>query len=89
LEDYLGCERLLVVDDMADQRTITASMLRKLGYQVETASSGEEAIGLAVRQELARVCKDRPVENGLGLSCAGGQRPALPEGRQFPTDDVI
>jgi CheY-like chemotaxis protein len=50
LEDYLGSERLLVVDDMEDQRTITASMLRKLGYQVDTAASGQEALAcLAVR----------------------------------------
>jgi signal transduction histidine kinase len=44
LEDCLGNERILVVDDVPEQREIAALMLRKLGYNVQTAASGEEAI---------------------------------------------
>jgi len=44
LEDYLGTERVLVVDDVAEQRGIAAAMLGKLGYRVATAESGEAAI---------------------------------------------
>lgn len=36
-------ETVLVVDDIADQRRITAEMLTRLGYRVDTAASGEEA----------------------------------------------
>ena len=44
IEDYRGNERVLVVDDVAEQREIAARMLTKLGYTVLTASSGEKAL---------------------------------------------
>ena len=37
-------ERILVVDDSEEQRLIASSLLRKLGYNVAVAGSGEEAI---------------------------------------------
>lgn len=37
-------ERVLVVDDVAEQREIARAMLEWLGYRVETAPSGEEAL---------------------------------------------
>jgi PAS domain S-box-containing protein len=37
-------EEILVVDDIEAQRLIAAEMLKKLGYQVMTVSSGEEAV---------------------------------------------
>ncbi len=37
-------ELVLVVDDIATQRRITADMLKRLNYRVETATSGEEAV---------------------------------------------
>jgi signal transduction histidine kinase/CheY-like chemotaxis protein len=43
-DDYRGSERVLVVDDLAEQREIAASMLGKLGYRVAVAASGEEAL---------------------------------------------
>jgi PAS domain S-box-containing protein len=44
LEDYVGNETILVVDDIEEQRLIAEKMLRKLGYQVVTVSSGEMAV---------------------------------------------
>jgi CheY-like chemotaxis protein len=44
LQDYTGTERLLVVDDIQEQRDIAVRMLGKLGYQVASASGGEEAV---------------------------------------------
>ena len=44
LQDYTGTERILVVDDIPEQRDIAARMLGKLGYQIASASSGEEAV---------------------------------------------
>jgi len=44
IEDYRGDERVLVVDDVAEQREIAAGMLRKLGYSAVAAPSGEEAL---------------------------------------------
>lgn len=43
--DYQGRgERVLIVDDVAEQRELAAFMLNRLGYTVATVSSGEEAV---------------------------------------------
>ena len=45
VEDCRGQgESVLVVDDVAEQRTIATVILEKLGYRVAAASSGEEAV---------------------------------------------
>ncbi len=45
IEDYKGNgESVLVVDDVEDQREIASRILRKLGYSVASASSGQEAV---------------------------------------------
>jgi two-component system cell cycle sensor histidine kinase/response regulator CckA len=44
LQDYLGTERILIVDDVPEQLDIAVKMLGKLGYQVASASGGEEAV---------------------------------------------
>lgn len=44
LDDYIGTERILVVDDMPEQRLIAENMLAKLGYGVTAVESGEAAV---------------------------------------------
>jgi len=44
LEDYLGTERILIVDDVPEQRQVADNMLSKLGYKVEAVASGEAAV---------------------------------------------
>ncbi|MBE9544039.1 MAG: response regulator, partial [Proteobacteria bacterium] len=45
IEDYRGKgEFLLIVDDIKDQRDIATGILTKLGYRVESVSSGEAAV---------------------------------------------
>lgn len=45
LEDWKGKgERVLVIDDVEEQRDIALRMLTRLGYQVHTVSSGEKAV---------------------------------------------
>ncbi len=45
IEDYKGKgEFLLIVDDIKDQRDIATGILTKLGYRVESVSSGEAAV---------------------------------------------
>jgi PAS domain S-box-containing protein len=44
-EDYMGHgESILVIDDVHEQREIAVNMLSRLGYQVTTVASGEEAV---------------------------------------------
>ncbi len=45
IERYMGKgQSVLVVDDIAEQRNVAASLLTRLGYEVQVASSGEEAV---------------------------------------------
>ncbi len=45
IEEYMGKgEKILVVDDVQEQREIATGMLKKLGYSVTNVSSGEEAV---------------------------------------------
>jgi len=45
IEEYMGHgEKVLVVDDIADQREVASALLQKLGYEVRAVSSGEEAV---------------------------------------------
>jgi PAS domain S-box-containing protein len=50
IDEYIGRgESILVVDDLEEQREIASGMLKKLGYRVAVAASGEEAVAY-VRQ---------------------------------------
>lgn len=45
VEQYRGRgEKVLVVDDIAEQREVASGLLEKLGYRVHSVSSGEEAL---------------------------------------------
>ncbi|HOS98083.1 MAG TPA: ATP-binding protein, partial [Deltaproteobacteria bacterium] len=44
IDMYQGSERVMVVDDEEYQRDLTMEVLSRLGYQVDAASSGEEAL---------------------------------------------
>jgi CheY-like chemotaxis protein len=42
--DIRGSEKILVVDDMDEQRELAATILSSMGYNVKTASGGREAV---------------------------------------------
>ncbi len=65
LEDYLGSGTILVVDDVPEQRHITANMLRKIGYTVYTAASGEEAIVMVGKQKFDLIILDMIMPGGI------------------------
>ena len=44
IDEYMGSEKILVIDDIEDQREIAHQILTRLGYSVTTVSSGEEAV---------------------------------------------
>ena len=47
IEDYLGKgESILIIDDAQEQRNLAERMMRRLGYDVYTAASGEAAVAL-------------------------------------------
>ena len=65
LEDYTGTERILVVDDVPEQREIATSMLKRLGYQVSAVHSGESALSFLKKQEIDLVLLDMVMHPGI------------------------
>lgn len=58
-------ETILVVDDIEAQRLIAAEMLDRLGYRVETVSSGEEAVAYMQEHETDLLVLDMIMEPGI------------------------
>jgi len=65
LENYLGTERVLVVDDVQDQLQIAANMLGKLGYLVATVASGEAAVAYLGVHDVDLVVLDMVMPGGM------------------------
>ena len=65
LQDYLGNEKILVVDDIREQREIAVNMLSKLGYKVFSATSGETALALIRDNPVDLVVLDMIMPNGI------------------------
>jgi len=64
-EELSGTERVLVVDDLAEQREIAHAMLGKLGYQVTTLSSGEEALDYLLENTVDIIVLDMIMDPGM------------------------
>ena len=65
IQAYKGTEKILVVDDVQEQRLIAKQFLSKLGYQVDVAGSGEEAIEYLKSQKADLVLLDMIMDPGL------------------------
>ena len=66
LDDHLGNgETVLVVDDVAEQRDIAASMLEKLGYRAKTVASGEAALEHLAKNPVDLLVLDMIMEPGI------------------------
>ena len=65
LEDCLGSERVLVVDDITEQREIACLMLQKLGYEVITVASGEAAVEYLASEKVDILVLDMIMEPGM------------------------
>jgi CheY-like chemotaxis protein len=58
-------EKILVVDDIPEQREIAAAMLGRLNYQVRTLSSGEEAVSYLQEHSADLVLLDMTMDPGI------------------------
>jgi signal transduction histidine kinase/ActR/RegA family two-component response regulator len=66
LEEFRGQgESVLVVDDAGEQRDIATALLRKLGYQVTSVASGEEALEYVQEQPVDLMVLDMMMEPGI------------------------
>ena len=58
-------ESILVVDDVEDQRKIAAGILNRLGYSVDSVSSGEEAVEYLKENAADLIVLDMIMEPGI------------------------
>jgi signal transduction histidine kinase len=58
-------ESILVVDDIPEQRDIAARMLGQMGYRVQIAGSGEEAVAYLANESIDLVLLDMAMEPGM------------------------
>ena len=66
LREYLGHgEKILVVDDEEAQREIACGMLARLGYNVESAASGEEAVQYVKQHAVDLIVLDMVMPKGM------------------------
>ena len=63
-------ERILIVEDIAINRTIASALLQKVGLAVFTADDGREALDLLAREQIDLVLMDvqMPVMDGLSAT---------------------
>ncbi len=75
-----GQERLLVVDDVAEQRVLAARLLESLGYRVVTVANGREALRQLEQQPFDLLVLDMVVEDHFdGLDIWRAARSRDPE----------
>ena len=65
IDDFKGGEKVLVVDDVLEQREVATAVLRRLGYQVATVSSGEEAITYVEKKSVDILVLDMIMDPGI------------------------
>jgi two-component system, cell cycle sensor histidine kinase and response regulator CckA len=66
IEDYMGNgESILIVDDVEEQRDIASKILKKLGYLVTAASSGEEAFEYMKNNSVDLLVLDMIMDPGI------------------------
>ncbi len=64
-EQFRGSERILVVDDMKEQREIASQILVSLGYRVKTAESGKKAIEICRKEVFDLLVLDMIMDPGI------------------------
>ena len=65
IQAYMGSEKILVVDDMKEQRDLACHVLGKLGYQVDTVPSGEAALAYLQEKQVDLLILDMIMDPGM------------------------
>jgi len=65
LEDYIGTESIVIVDDMPEQLLIATKMLTKLGYSVTSFASGEAVVDYLCLHNADLVVLDMIMPGGM------------------------
>jgi two-component system, cell cycle sensor histidine kinase and response regulator CckA len=79
LEICGGNERILIVDDLPEQRDLFRAMLARLGYEIAVAGSGEEAVAYLREHRADLVLLDMIMKGMDGLETFRAIREIRPE----------
>jgi two-component system OmpR family response regulator len=71
--------RILVVDDEADFRNLLASTLRRRGYEIFSAATGNQALDFIQTHPIDMVISDIRMPDGDGLTLLAGTKALHPE----------
>jgi PAS domain S-box-containing protein len=81
---YPGRQPILVVDDNPINRKVTARIAERLGFAVDTATDGHEAVEAAARRQYAAILMDCQMPNLDGFEATIAIRTAEPAGQRTP-----
>jgi CheY-like chemotaxis protein len=96
IDSYLGNrEKILIIDDIEEQRLIAGRLLSRLGYEVAAVASGEEAIAHIRHNPVDLLLLDMIMEPGMDgldtyreiLKVAPGQKAVIASG--FAENDRV
>jgi CheY-like chemotaxis protein len=92
-ENNNGAKTILVVDDEEGVREIIVEIITELGYAVQPAESGEQALDLMDQTQVDLVISDLKMDGMDGLALARQLRERFPElplalMTAFPNEDV-
>jgi PAS domain S-box-containing protein len=65
IEKYRGNEKILIIDDVEEQREVASGILTQMGYQVAAVTSGEEAIEYIKHHPVDLLVIDMIMEKGI------------------------
>ena len=65
IEKYKGNEKILIIDDVEEQREVASGILIQMGYQVAAVSSGEEAVEYVKHHPVDLLVIDMIMEKGI------------------------
>ena len=65
MDEYMGNAKILVVDDIEEQRQIAHQILTKLGYRVTTVASGEDAVAYMKENSADLIILDMVMDPGI------------------------
>jgi CheY-like chemotaxis protein len=80
-----GDAKVLIVEDNATNRTVAARLLEKLGYRVEVACDGQEAISLAAAESYGAILMDCQMPSMDGYEATRVIRPGKAAAGKLPS----
>lgn len=65
IEKFMGNEKILIIDDVEEQREVASSILTQMGYQVAAVESGEKALEYIEHHSVDLLVIDMIMEKGI------------------------